>query len=595
MRTKLFASPGPTRRRSRLGLRLVVLVTGALTLGFLTAPPAAAAPGELTARNGAFYEYNDATVRVALARRVNHGLSVGYRTVSRTAVDGVDFIGRTGRLFFPAGTKVKTVRINILDDNVDEANEVFRLRLFDARRAVILDPVARVTIVDDDVAQTLSVRDASAQEGNTLVFPVVLSQVAEQTVSFRYATVIGTAGAGDFTSTSGFGSIPAGAYQTTISVPTTQDALFETGETFRVVLSDLSGAASGDLDATGTILNDDPGPTLRINDVSVSEGNSTTMLVTLSQATGSATSVQWRTTDGTAKVNQDYVRDSGTLTIPVGATSGLITVRTYEDTTLEPSEVFYVDLSSPVGATIADSRGVVTILDDDGPPDMSIGNATATEGGTASFTVTLSKTSTLPVTFNFGTVDGTAAAGSDYTSTSNSRTIPAGSISTTITVATIDDALDEEDSETFRVLLWGAVNATVIDGDGLGTVNDNDPLPTLSIGDPAAAVAEGANAVFPVTLSAASSRSVTVHWTATPGDGGNTNDDAEASDYAPASGALTIPVGSTTGSITIGAVNDTEDEDAEKFTVNLSSPTNATIAGGGAGAGTGTILASDQP
>ena len=45
MRTTKFASPGPTRRRSRLGLRLAVLVTGALTLGFLTPLPASAAPG----------------------------------------------------------------------------------------------------------------------------------------------------------------------------------------------------------------------------------------------------------------------------------------------------------------------------------------------------------------------------------------------------------------------------------------------------------------------------------------------------------------------------------------------------------------------
>lgn len=579
MRTKQFASPGPTRRHSRLGLRLAVLVTGALTLGFLTAPPAAAAPGELIARDGAFYEYNDAVVRVALARRVNHGLSVGYRTVSRTAVDGVDFIGRTGRLFFPAGTKVKTVRINILDDNVDEANEVFRLRLFDARRAVILDPVARVTIVDDDVAQTLSIRDASAQEGNTLVFPVVLSQVAEQTVSFRYATVTGTAGAGDFTSTSGFGSIPAGGYQTTISVPTVEDALFEAGETFQVVLSDVSGDPPGDFYATGTILNDDPGPTLRINDVSVSEGNSTTMTVTLSQATGSATSVQWRTTDGTAKVNQDYVRDSGTLTIPAGATSGLITVRTYEDTTLEPSEVFYVDLSSPVGATIADSRGQVTILDDDGP-NLTVSDVTVDEANThAVFTVDLSFDPAHNVSFTWSTVNGSAVAPGDFTARSETVTITNGT-DATLAVPIKEDALDEI-NETFMVQISNVSGAIVTDGTGVGTITDEDDPPIVSI-EATKSVTEGVPASVTVSLNSPSGKTVTVVYETADGSGSSPPPAAATApaDYtAIPKTTLTFAPGETVKSIPLTIVADGAAEAAEAFRVVLSSP----------GAGTATL------
>lgn len=572
MRTSRSASPGHTRRRSRLGIRLAVLVTGALTLGFLTPLPASAAPGELIARDGAFYEYNDAVVRIALARRVNHGLSVGYRTISGTAVDGVDYIGKTGRVFFPAGTKVKKVRIAVVDDVQDESNEYFRLRLFEPRRATILDRTARVTIVDDDVAQTLSVRDASASEGNTVAFPVVLSQVAGQTVSFRYTTLTGTAGSGDFTMTSGIGSIPAGGYQTTISVPTTEDSLFESGETFRLVLSDVSGAGSGDLDATGTILNDDPGPQLRINDVSVSEGNSTTMTVTLSQVTGSATTVRWQTTDGTAKGNQDYVRNSGTLTIPAGATSGSITVQTYEDTSLESSEVFYVDLSSPVGATIADSRGQVTILDDDGPT-LTVSDATVEEGNThANFTVSLSFDPAHNVSFTWSTVNGTAAAPGDFDAVSENVTITSGT-KATLAVRVNEDSLDEV-TESFTVQLSNVSGANVADGTGVGTITDDDPTPTLTMPNPAS-VAEGQPVTFTVTLSAASGQQVSVKY-----DTGDAGDSATApEDYNDVSGTLTFVPGDTSESFTVTTHNDSENG-TETFTAKLSDPVNATIGDG---------------
>ena len=64
-------------------------------------------------------------------------------------------------------------------------------------------------------------------------------------------------------------------------------------------------------------------------------------------------------------------------------------------------------------------------------------------------------------------------------------------------------------------------------------------------------------------------------------------------DYTAGNSTLTIPAGSTTGQISVATVNDGDQENAEAFTVTLSSPTNADIAGGGGGTGIGTISASD--
>ena len=100
--------------------------------------------------------------------------------------------------------------------------------------------------------------------------------------------------------------------------------------------------------------------------------------------------------------------------------------------------------------------------------------------------------------------------------------------------------------------------------------------------------------VFTVTLSAASGRTVTVHWATSNGDGNGGAADAVApGDYTAGNSTLTIPAGSTTGQISVATIDDGDQENAEAFTVTLSSPTNADIAGGGGGTGIGTISASD--
>src|SRR5437764_1369071 len=71
-------------------------------------------------------------------------------------------------------------------------------------------------------------------------------------------------------------TVPAGSTSGTIAVPVVGDALNEADETFTVTLSALVNAALGTSVGTGTITNDDPLPSLSINDVRQAEGNSGT-------------------------------------------------------------------------------------------------------------------------------------------------------------------------------------------------------------------------------------------------------------------------------------------------------------------------------
>ena len=80
----------------------------------------------------------------------------------------------------------------------------------------------------------------------------------------------------------------------------------------------------------------------------------------------------------------------------------------------EANETFFVNLSDPTNATIADGQGVGTIIDDDAQPTLSINDVTVTEGNAgivnANFTVTLARASGQTVSVDYATADGTAIA-----------------------------------------------------------------------------------------------------------------------------------------------------------------------------------------
>ncbi len=111
-------------------------------------------------------------------------------------------------------------------------------------------------------------------------------------------------------------------------------------------------------------------PTISINNVSVTEGNSgqttATFTVSLSWASTKTISMKHKTNNGTAKADQDYLKNlEGTLTFPPLSGSATISVQVLGDTNVEPNETFFIDLSKPVNATFADAQGQGTILNDD--------------------------------------------------------------------------------------------------------------------------------------------------------------------------------------------------------------------------------------
>ncbi|HEX2031687.1 MAG TPA: Calx-beta domain-containing protein [Actinomycetota bacterium] len=228
------------------------------------------------------------------------------------------------------------------------------------------------------------------------------------------------------------------------------------------------------------------GVTISINDVEVAEGTGgkkrATLTVTLSEPSADPVAVDFATSDGSATAPADYQSRSGSVGFSPGVTTRQIHVPIATDALEEPDEDFFVNLSNPVNATIADGQGKVTILDDDataGTPTISVDDVTENEGtGTRTnfvFTVSLSQPSAGQVTVQWSTVDGTATASSgDYRNVGPSTiTFNPGETSKTVTVAVRGDSLAEGD-ETFFVNLSNPTNATIADGQGVGTILDDD-------------------------------------------------------------------------------------------------------------------------
>jgi hypothetical protein len=226
-------------------------------------------------------------------------------------------------------------------------------------------------------------------------------------------------------------------------------------------------------------------PSLRINDVNVTEGNTGAALadfvVTLSVASTEVITIAYATGNGTGAAGSDFSSTSGIVTFAPGETSQTITVPVIGDRLAEPNETFVVNLSSPTNATIADGQGVGTILDDE--PRISVNDVTVTEGNTGSvnavFTVTLSHASDEAVTVAFATANGTAGAGSDYTAASGNVTVPAGQLSQTFSISVMGDRLAEP-NETFFVNLSSPTNATITDSQGVVAILDDEPRISIS-------------------------------------------------------------------------------------------------------------------
>ena len=531
------------------------------------------------------------TVRLSRADATD-AVTVMYSTADGTAAAGSDYIAATDEpLTFAAGEEAKTVSVPLVNDDVVEDAETFRLVLSSpSSNAELGDDEASMLIRDDDGLPAVSVADAAAAtEGSTASFTATLSRAVPQEVTVDYAAVADPLAADeaaatpgqDYTAVSDTLRFAPRATEATVTVPLRQDSFDENTETFWLRLAGPVGATILDGTATGAIADDDPLPELSIGDAGATEGAPVSFEVRMAPASGRTVTVPWATEAlppgaGAASPDADYTAATGTVTLPPGTTTARVEVATLPDDVSESDERFKVHLGTPTNAALDDSTAIGAIRDDDGLPRIFIADTTVSEdAGPAIFTVTLSHPSSQPVTVAYTAADGTAASTGrnlDYAPDQvRTLTIPAAFTVGEISLFIADDDLSEG-TETFTITLSNAVNAVIAEGAGTatGTILDDDKS-RIAIGDADAYEADG-TIEFPVTLSAASSDPVTVRYTTFDGSA------VQPDDYTAASGTLTIPAGFTAATIAVTLADDVFVEESESFLIRLSAPTGAEIA-----------------
>ena len=507
---------------------------------------------------------------------------------------------------------------------------------------------ATVNITIDNPTPDVIISDATAVEGNPLVFDVSLTEASTSDVILNLFTPtnIGTATGGADYETTNFeyrtdasspwisannGSevtIEQGDTSIQVRIDSLPDTINEPNETFPLrVRNVVSGTVGNTSDTgTGTIVDNDGVSKIFIDDVTVLEGNNgtrnATFTVSLSNPSSQAVTVRYATANGTATAGEDYTGTNTprTLTFAPGQTSRTITVPVRGDVQVEGNETFFVNLFQPSSnAILADNQGQGTIRTDDVAPNLTISDAIAAEGDGLVFDLSLSEASNSAIELDLSTTDGSATGGTDYETSNfeysidggnayvdaangNRVTIPAGSTNIKVRIDSIDELgipLTEPD-ETFTLAATPVNNGTVgnTSDTGEGTIVDNEGVPVVFIDD--VTVTEGddgtKNAIFTVSLSNASSPAAIIVDYATA-DGSATTADG---DYFSQSGRLTFELDTvnntveTSKTITVPINGDTDIEADETFFVNLAinalSPANAAFADN---QGQGTIRTDD--
>lgn len=293
--------------------------------------------------------------------------------------------------------------------------------------------------------------------------------------------------------------------------------------------------------------------------------------------TTSALAVSVQSLSGTATLTTDYTLSpavaSNTLTIPAGQASLDVTVNPVNDTAAEgPETVRLLLLPNSAYAISGAGEATVTLNDNDTTlPKVSIvANKAVTienDAQAGQFTVSRTGATTAALTVNY-TVSGTANSGSDFPALAGSVSIPVGSSSAVINLATSNDSVSEA-NETVILTLASSANYIIDSSKNPGTatiVDDDQQIVTASTVD--AIATEGANpadnGTFIVTRNGDISQPLTVYYSFA-------GSALHGVDYLQMPGSVVIPAGQANAAITIEAIDDGIGEVDETVTILLAS------------------------
>lgn len=466
---------------------------------------------------------------------------------------------------------------------------------------------------------------ADSLEGDPLVFDVTITNGTVEQVSVDWEVVASPAAntataPGDFSLASGTLVFPEGVRELAITIPTVDDDLIEAFEGVTVRLSNAVGVPIDPDHAEKVgIIRDNDGVYFTVSDQTVTEGGLVSLLVERQGGLSDDIDVSLSFVGMGAVAGADFDTEvsvggqpvqqyPGSLEVDIsfgeGEASKTVSFATINDASFEADEQLAVDFTWNYAGIAGFARSMITIVSDDALPVISVADTETTEGQPASFSVTLSAPSEVPIDVEYLVkTSGPYRAsfrGTDNdfllreaTMTGNSsrlfvfgdrlrHQIDPGSTGAVITIPTIDDDVPRYVPKAFYLEVVNASAAVIssTDSEGVGLImNNDDYLQTLSLGSQHMIVNEGdvhANRVaIPIKLPVPRVGSAAfVDWTVTRGTA------VHGIDYTGSiSGTVTIPPGEIEGYVVFETIPDLvyDGSSSKYFEVEFSNPVNARL------------------
>ncbi|WP_232105496.1 Calx-beta domain-containing protein [Gimesia panareensis] len=508
-----------------------------------------------------------ATFTVTLDQAVQGGLSVDWTTADGTAVAGSDYVASSGTLnFIGSADETQAITVTLFDDNDIELTESLLVMLsnLNAVGSVTLGQSQSTAFIINDDSLVI---DEDAPEQTVNLTSIVASGSGLQVVSVSANSDNSTLvpdpvvsyTPGDTTGSLSFTPNPDQSGSAVITITVTDELSVETTHNFTVIVNavqdvpvaqDDSFAIDEDSTINASLFADhgngndadpDPTDTLAITEVNGMAGNVGTQFAL---ASGALLVVNG---DGTFNYDTNGAFD----TLPAGETN---------------TDTFTYKIDDSHGGT---DTATVTITVTSSNATLSVSDVNIDESqGTATFTVTLDKPVSSAVSIDYSTADGTAVAGSDYTTLGGTLTFDGTAAESKTITVTIDDDSLVEINETFFLNLTNLQAAAgfvdLVDAQGLATVSSDDTA-QINIGNDISAFENGIFE-FDITLTQPAEETVTVLVNTYTGT-------ADSDDFTPIADQLvTFAAGQTTATVSVTINSDEIVEADESFTVVLSDP-----------------------
>ena len=402
----------------------------------------------------------------------------------------------------PAGGTTATLTVPTKNDLIDEPDGSVTAALAEGTGYAVAGGAATVAVADNEDPLEVSIAGITetVTEGQRASFRVTANRAPA--VDLRVSVNVSMSG--DFTRTDFFGRpmlpssvfIPRGATTATLTVPTKNDEADEPDGSVTAALAEGTGysvAATGGTATVAVADNDDaplanaqqgenpPPPPLvaafeRVPDAH--DGKETFWLnVRFSEALGEG---------GAAPTAKSFAVEDGTVKRVRRIEPGLWRVRikpaSWKDVTVTLAGSRACGETGAVcaagGRTLSNTASATV----GGPVRLRISGGKAREGrnATLDFAVTLNRAAAHAVSVDYATADGTAKAGADYTAASGTLAFAPGETAMTVSVAILDDAIDEG-KETFLLKLSNPQGAFLrsMHREAKGVIRNDDPLQAM--------------------------------------------------------------------------------------------------------------------